>query len=207
MTLYKAIVRSKPEYCCRVWSPSKVQDIKALENIQRNFTKKIAGCQDLDYWDRLKKLKLPAAKTGTILYHPRLENAEWVSTKQHQNGVSRAQPTGDQNNSAPIKQQGPDLGQNGLWKLVQNKCFPFVELAPKVHQHRHFAGGFQGVSRGMLEKNPWHPTCTWLHRCEQKLAARLEQRKRRTHMMPLSRCEPSQTPKTYQNVRIIIYNV
>ena len=57
---------------------------------------------------------IPAAKTGTILYHPRLENAEWVSTKQHQNGVSRAQPTGDQNNSAPIKQQGPDLGQNGL---------------------------------------------------------------------------------------------
>ena len=58
MTLYKAMVQSKLEYCCPVWSPSTVQDIKALENIQRNFTRKIAGCQDLDYWDRLKKLKL-----------------------------------------------------------------------------------------------------------------------------------------------------
>ena len=58
MTLYKAMVRSKLEYCCPVWSPSKVQDIKALENIQRYFTRKIAGCQDLDYWDRLKKLML-----------------------------------------------------------------------------------------------------------------------------------------------------
>ena len=25
---------------------------------QRNFTRKVAGCQDLDYWSRLKKLKL-----------------------------------------------------------------------------------------------------------------------------------------------------
>ena len=58
LTLFKTMVRSKLEYCCPVWSPSKVQDIQALEKVQRNFTKKIGGCQDLDYWSRLKKLKL-----------------------------------------------------------------------------------------------------------------------------------------------------
>ena len=58
MTLYKTMVRSKLEYCCPVWSPTKVGDIQALENIQRSFTKKVAGCQGLSYWDRLGKLKI-----------------------------------------------------------------------------------------------------------------------------------------------------
>ena len=58
ITLFKTMVRSRLEYCCPVWNPHKVQDIKALENIQRSFTKKIIGCQDLNYWDRLKKLNV-----------------------------------------------------------------------------------------------------------------------------------------------------
>ena len=58
ITLFKSMVRSKLEYCCPVWDPSKIGDIQAIENIQRQFTRKILGCKDLDYWDRLKKLRL-----------------------------------------------------------------------------------------------------------------------------------------------------
>ena len=58
LTLFKTMVRSRLEYCCPVWNPRKITDIEAIENVQRNYTRRILGCQQLDYWDRLKKLDL-----------------------------------------------------------------------------------------------------------------------------------------------------
>ena len=58
LTLFKTMVRSKLEYCCPVWNPHKIGDIKAIENIHRKFTRRIVGCKDLDYRARLKKLGL-----------------------------------------------------------------------------------------------------------------------------------------------------
>ena len=46
------------EYCC----PAKISDIQALENIQRNFTRKINGCQKLNYWEHLDKQKIFSLK-------------------------------------------------------------------------------------------------------------------------------------------------
>ena len=58
LTLFKTMVRSKLEYCCPVWDPVKIEDIQAIENIQRNFTRRISSCRDLRYWKRLKRLQL-----------------------------------------------------------------------------------------------------------------------------------------------------
>ena len=58
LTLFKTMVRSRLEYCCPVWNPRKITDIEAIENVQRNYTRRILGCQQLDYWDRLKELDL-----------------------------------------------------------------------------------------------------------------------------------------------------
>ena len=58
LTLFKTMVRSKLEYCSPVWDASTISDIQAIENVQRYFTKRISSCKDLDYWARLRKLKL-----------------------------------------------------------------------------------------------------------------------------------------------------
>ena len=60
LPLYKALVRPHLEYANPVWSPYLVKDIKRIESVQRQFTKKITGLRSLKYEDRLKKLKLPS---------------------------------------------------------------------------------------------------------------------------------------------------
>ena len=58
MTLYKSMVRSHLEYCCPLWHPTKIADIEKIENVQRSFTRRVAGMAGLDYWSRLIQLKI-----------------------------------------------------------------------------------------------------------------------------------------------------
>ena len=76
LTLFKSMVRSKLEYCCPVWDPPKITDIQNIENVQRQFTRRITGCKNLDYWQRLKKLKLMSLQRRRERYSPPLSNAE-----------------------------------------------------------------------------------------------------------------------------------
>ena len=62
LTLYKSIVRSHLEYCCPLWHPtSKIADIQELESVQR-----ISGLSSLNYWERLKSLKLTSLQRQGI---------------------------------------------------------------------------------------------------------------------------------------------
>ena len=58
MRMFNSYIKSKLEYCSIVWSPWHQNEINKLERIQKNFTSKIHGLDQLDYHERLKKLKL-----------------------------------------------------------------------------------------------------------------------------------------------------
>ena len=57
--LFKAFpvfVRPLLEYCCNVWSPYKLSEIRQIESVQRKFTKRLFGLKDLPYNVRLSIL-------------------------------------------------------------------------------------------------------------------------------------------------------
>ena len=60
--LFQALVRPHLEYAAAVWSPYKIGDIESIENVQRRATKLIPSLKNLEYPERLKKLKMPTLK-------------------------------------------------------------------------------------------------------------------------------------------------
>ena len=58
LLLYSSFVRSRLEYSCPLWMPHTKKDIMAIEAVQRSITAKIYEVADMNYWDRLKALKL-----------------------------------------------------------------------------------------------------------------------------------------------------
>ena len=58
MLLFKSLVLPIIDYSCVVWSPHKLKEISMLESVQRYFTSKLEGMENLNYYERLKKLKV-----------------------------------------------------------------------------------------------------------------------------------------------------
>ena len=58
LLLYGSFVRSRLEYSCPLWVPYTKKDIMNIEAVQRSITAKIFEVSHLNYWDRLKALKL-----------------------------------------------------------------------------------------------------------------------------------------------------
>ena len=63
---FKVYVRPILEYNSQVWSPIAMKDIMAIEKVQKRFTKKIPGCKNLTYHQRLNKLNLESLELRRI---------------------------------------------------------------------------------------------------------------------------------------------
>ena len=60
ITLLKTIILPRIDYCSILWAPTKIKDMRKIEKIQSNFTKriKIEGIELMDYNERRKVFKL-----------------------------------------------------------------------------------------------------------------------------------------------------
>ena len=52
LKMFNTYIKSKMEYCCIVWSSVNQKWIYKLEKIQKFFTKKMNGMEDLNYSER-----------------------------------------------------------------------------------------------------------------------------------------------------------
>ena len=58
LILLRSLVLPIIDYSSIIWNPHTYQDIATLESVQRNYTSKLEGMSDMNYYQRLKSLKL-----------------------------------------------------------------------------------------------------------------------------------------------------
>ena len=58
LTLWKSLVPPHIDYCSKLWSSSKRYLIQELESLQKSYLNEIPTLQHLNYWEKLKELKL-----------------------------------------------------------------------------------------------------------------------------------------------------
>jgi len=76
---YVSFVRPVLEYCSCIWSPVLITRINTLERVQKYFTKRLYGMEDLNYTDRLsiiniESLEMRRLKLDIYLYYKILHN-------------------------------------------------------------------------------------------------------------------------------------
>jgi len=63
---YTVYVRPILEYSSVAWNPYLIKDIKALESVQRRFTKRLLGMEKLTYHQRLRILELDSLELRRV---------------------------------------------------------------------------------------------------------------------------------------------
>ena len=56
--MWKTLVQGHIDYCSQLYMPNQISEMLLLENLQKCFTKKIPEVRNLNYWQRLKHLKM-----------------------------------------------------------------------------------------------------------------------------------------------------
>ena len=83
--LYKTLIRPHLEYGNVVWGPHYMEDIKAIEKIQRRATKMVPRLKNMGYEERLRQLKIPSLaqrrRRGDMIFTYKLITGQMNITK------------------------------------------------------------------------------------------------------------------------------
>ena len=151
MTLYKSLVRPHLDYCCTLWSPSKIGDISRVEDVQRSYTRKIVGLKGLNYWQRLQTLGLLSLQRRreryTMIlvwkvYNNEIPNStDMCFVDRHRSGpravVPRYSYEAQRSNLSLYEQSFAVLGAR-LWNTLPRS----VKEAPTLYQFKSQLGSF-----------------------------------------------------------------
>ena len=56
--MWKTLVQGHIDYCSQLYQPIQTGQLQRIENLQKSFTKKIPEMKNINYWERLKCLRL-----------------------------------------------------------------------------------------------------------------------------------------------------
>ena len=56
--MWKTLVQGHIDYCSQLYFPGQSRELQQLEELQKTYTKKIPEVQNMDYWSRLRYLKM-----------------------------------------------------------------------------------------------------------------------------------------------------
>ena len=56
--MFNTLVQPHIDYCSQLWMHQEGQNLDKIEKLLRDYTRKIPGMQDLNYWQRLEKLRM-----------------------------------------------------------------------------------------------------------------------------------------------------
>ena len=57
-TIFKSLIQPHIDYCSQLWMPQQGQKLEKLERLLKSWTSRIPDVRNLNYWERLEKLKM-----------------------------------------------------------------------------------------------------------------------------------------------------
>ena len=130
LTLLKTMVMCKLDYCSPVYHPrSSVSLATKIERVQRSFPRKIEGMNSLDYWLRLKLLRLYSLERRCERYmivylfkmlHGFVPNTGMTYTENERTSIHLYQPTIKKAATACFKQMWTQSFSNSAARIYNS---------------------------------------------------------------------------------------